>query len=388
MDKLTSRWGKAFLTIIFCSLLFNIGMGLQTAVNANFVVDELGLNDQQYGLVAGIREMPGLITVILAIPAAYLAGNVYTAVTVLITAVGLFLYSQSTTFGFYMTATIIYSCGFHLFTPAQQTLVLNMSKPEEKASRLGMLNSVGAGGTLLASFAVSRLGNILKFRDFYLIGMVTCILAAAFIYYSRRSKEKIKVRKSYVFRWKYKNYYIMQLLVGARRHINSTFAALALVSIYNVPVTTIATLMLIANFSAIFTRPLLGKIIDQWGEGKALTFNYSIVALLFLGYAFIGNVAFLYVIFIVDNVFLGFEVAITTFLSKIAPQSDIAPSLAMGTTINHITGVLAPIVGSMLWKIDPKLTFITGSIICLCSLYQSWKLPDPKTFEVVADGDA
>src|SRR5665647_2863598 len=107
MDKLYSRWGKTFLIIIFCSLLFNIGMGLQTAVNANFVVDVLGLNDQQYGLVAGIREMPGLITVILAIPAAYLAGNVYTAVTVLITAVGLFLYSQSTTFGFYMVATII-----------------------------------------------------------------------------------------------------------------------------------------------------------------------------------------------------------------------------------------------------------------------------------------
>jgi hypothetical protein len=96
---------------------------------------------------------------------------------------------------------------------------------------------------------------------------VVFLVAAVFIYFARRGGEKVEVRKAYVFRWKYKNYYFMQLLVGARRHINSTFAALALVSLHNVPVTTIASLMLVSNLTTIFTRPLLGKIIDRWGVG-------------------------------------------------------------------------------------------------------------------------
>lgn len=385
MENLVSRWGKAFLIVVFCSLLFNLGMGLQNSTKTNFAMEDLKLNEEQFGWVEGIRELPGLLTVVLAVPAAYMAGNVYTAMTVLITGLGLLLYARSGTFSFYIIATLIYSTGFHLFSPAQQALVLNMSKPEEKASRLGLLNSVAAVGTLLASLLVSRMGAIWKFRDFYYLGTVVFLVAAIFIYFARRGGEKVEVRKAYVFRWKYKNYYFMQLLVGARRHINSTFAALALVSLHNVPVTTIASLMLISNLTTIFTRPLLGKIIDRWGEGKALTFNYSVVAVLFLCYAFVSNTYILYAIFIIDHVFLGFEVAITTFLCKIAPASDIAPSLAMGSSINHITGVLMPIVGGYLWTISPIATFVSGSFLSLCSLYQSWKLPTPDSINLAAD---
>jgi hypothetical protein len=123
-------------------------------------MEDLKLNEEQFGWVEGIRELPGLLTVVLAVPAAYMAGNVLYCNDRFDYGIRASLYARSGTFSFYIIATLIYSTGFHLLSPAQQALVLNMSKPEEKASRLGLLNSVAAVGTLLASLLVSRMGAI------------------------------------------------------------------------------------------------------------------------------------------------------------------------------------------------------------------------------------
>ncbi|MBT9177470.1 MAG: hypothetical protein DDT20_01803 [Firmicutes bacterium] len=84
----------------------------------------------------------------------------------------------------------------------------------------------------------------------------------------------------------------------------------------------------------------------------------------------------LYTLFVLDHLLLGFDIAITTHLDSIAPRSDIAPSLAMGSTINHITGVIVPVGGGILWGIaGPQSVFLIGAIICALSLLQARTLP-------------
>lgn len=47
---------------------------------------------------------------------------------------------------------------------------------------------------------------------------------------------------------------------------------------------------------------------------------------------------------------------------------DIAPSMAVGTTINHIAAVAIPAVGGMLWMVDYRITFVAGAVLALASL--------------------
>jgi len=44
--------------------------------------------------------------------------------------------------------------------------------------------------------------------------------------------------------------------------------------------------------------------------------------------------------------------AINTYFQKTAEPQDIAPSMAVGFTINHISAVVIPIVGGVLWMMN------------------------------------
>ena len=48
--------------------------------------------------------------------------------------------------------------------------------------------------------------------------------------------------------------------------------------------------------------------------------------------------------------------------------ADIAPSMAVGFTINHIAAVVLPAAGGMLWLIDYRIPFVFGAFLSLISL--------------------
>lgn len=376
MQKLKlPRFGKEFLLIAIGALLLQMGTGIQSTVFTNFVSDELAIGADQLGLVSGIREIPGLLTVVLALATLFLTESMLAAVCMGLVALGLFAFSATQSFGSLIVATLILSVGQHLYFPLQSAMVLKTSQPHERASRLGSLNSVTAFATVAATLLVRGMAPYFSYRVMFRVAAVIAIVGALFQFSLKRGG-KANLRRALVFRWQYKTYYVLNLLAGSRRHINQTFATFALVSLHNVDLASISLLFLTSNILSIFSRPFLGKIIDRWGEGKSLTFNYALVSVLFLGYAFLGNVKLLYAVFILDQLLLGFEVAITTHLDKICDPQDISASLAMGGTINHITAVLVPIIGGFLWKaVSPAATFLAGLVLCLISLVQAYRLP-------------
>jgi hypothetical protein len=52
----------------------------------------------------------------------------------------------------------------------------------------------------------------------------------------------------------------------------------------------------------------------------------------------------------------------------VGDPKDIAPSMAVGFTINHIAAVFLPALGGLLWMIDYRIPFISGAIMSLVSL--------------------
>ena len=66
--------------------------------------------------------------------------------------------------------------------------------------------------------------------------------------------------------------------------------------------------------------------------------------------------------------FFNFAIAIRTYFQKVGDTRDIAPSMAVGFTINHIAAVFLPAIGGLLWIVDHRIPFIGGAAMSLISL--------------------
>jgi hypothetical protein len=52
----------------------------------------------------------------------------------------------------------------------------------------------------------------------------------------------------------------------------------------------------------------------------------------------------------------------------VADPRDIAPSMAVGFTINHIAAVVLPAIGGALWMVDYRIPFVAGAGMAMISL--------------------
>ncbi|MBI5485220.1 MAG: hypothetical protein HY888_12260 [Deltaproteobacteria bacterium] len=95
---------------------------------------------------------------------------------------------------------------------------------------------------------------------------------------------------------------------------------------------------------------------------------YSGVILVFLTYAYSSSKWIVAGMYILDYILFNFAVAIRTYFQKIAVPQDIAPSTAVGFTINHIAAVFLPALGGYLRVLDYRIPFLMGAALGLASL--------------------
>jgi len=174
-------------------------------------------------------------------------------------------------------------------------------------------------------------------------------------------------------------YYALNFLQGFRKQMFITFAIFALVKVHGMPVETTMILMLINQVLVALTGPLMGQMVDNWGERKMLSASYIGLALVFFGYAVIQDRPTLYVLFCIDNLIFFGGIALTTYIYKITPEKDLKPTLSMGVTMNHIAAVIAPLVGGVAWYyLGYQVIFFSGSALAIISLIVSQKV-DPES---------
>ena len=137
---------------------------------------------------------------------------------------------------------------------------------------------------------------------------------------------------------------------------------------FSFSVQEVAILFLINNSVNYFLSPYIGKCINRFGERKVLSLEYLSLIVIFLAYAFVESKIVIALLYIADHIFFNFAIAIRTFFQKIANAEDIAPSMAVGFTINHIAAVVLPVIGGLLWLVNYRIPFIAASVLSLCSL--------------------
>ena len=166
-------------------------------------------------------------------------------------------------------------------------------------------------------------------------------------------------------------YYTLTFLAGARRQVFVAFAVFLLVKNFGFSIRTITLLFLINNVINYFLSPLIGKAIVRFGERKVLSLEYISLIFIFLAYAFSENAVVVGCMYVLDHVFYNFGISIRTYFQKIGDQKDIAPTMAVGFTINHIAAVVLPVLGGWLWLLDYKIPFIAGAFLAALSLFFS-----------------
>jgi MFS family permease len=147
------------------------------------------------------------------------------------------------------------------------------------------------------------------------------------------------------------------------------FAVLLMVQKFEYSLQEVTILFVVNNIINYYLSPLIGKSIIRYGERKVLSLEYFSLIFIFLAYAATTSKLLVAALFILDHIFFNFSIAIRTFFQKIGDPRDIAPSMAVGFTINHIAAVFLPAIGGFLWVIDYRIPFVGGAVMSLISLF-------------------
>ena len=205
-------------------------------------------------------------------------------------------------------------------------------------------------------------------RLYLIVGSLIIIIGLWGLSQNPARTDIIPQRKRMILRKKYGLYYFLTFMAGARRQIFTAFAVFLLVARFAFTLQEITILFVINNAINFFLSPKIGRAIIQYGERKVLSVEYSTLVIVFIAYAYIDSKILVALLYIIDHIVFNFSIAIRTYFQKIGNPRDIAPTMAVGFTINHIAAVVIPAVGGFVWMIDYKIPFLAGAVMSLISL--------------------
>ena len=383
----TRKYIIVFFSVQFCMTL---GFSLWRAVFENFGVEICNIDSVARGLLESIREIPGAAIVLLSAVAVFFTQSTLAALCLFITGLGMFMLNFSSDFTTLIFPLLVASTGMHLFMPIRSSLALSLTQEGKKARQLALLGTIGAVAGLIGSGLVwlifryveadsieiaGRVITAVRFRSVFVLAAIIPMLGGIVMLIAGRGGKAALKRERFVFRREYLLYYVVTFLAGCRRHIFISFAAFALVKIHGVRAEHIAILMATNSVLNICTRYMLGHMVDRIGEKRSLILGYSILFFVFIGYAHIKYVPMLYVLYCLDNMCFGFDVARTTYLDKIAPREHIMQTISLGITMNHLSAIPIPILGGIIWKhFGYSWTFMTGAFLLILSLIASSRI--------------
>ncbi len=360
---------KIYLFLLLLTISSTVGLQVWRTLYNNFAVEIAGLNGFENGVVQSIREVPGFLALLVVYLLLFIKEQRLAALSILILGLGVALTGQMPFFYGLVFTTLLMSFGFHYFETTNQSLTLQHFDTQTSPLVFGRLRSVTAASNILVGGFVFLSVGFLSYEVIYLAVGLLVIGAGVFCLSMKPVKQKgNKQSRGLVFKKKYWLFYTLTFLAGARRQIFVAFAVFLLVKNFGFSVKTIAILFLVNNAVNYFLSPLIGKAIVRFGERKVLSLEYFSLIFVFLTYAYSTSAIVVGVMYVLDHIFFNFSISIKTYFQKIGNPADIAPSMAVGFTINHIAAVVIPALGGWFWLMDHKIPFIAGAVLSLISL--------------------
>ncbi len=340
----------------------------RTLIN-NFAVEVARLEGDQMGLVQSIREVPGFLALLVIGLLGVMSEHRLAALSVLVLGLGVGATGLFPSFQGIAATTLVMSFGFHYYETLNQSLTLQYFDTRKAPVVFGRLRGVSAATNIAVGAVIFGAAHFFSYRvQFLACGLILTAGALWAMAQDPTDRNLVPQRKKMVLRRRYALFYALTFLAGARRQIFVAFAVFLLVKKFHYTVQAVTLLFMVNNVINTVLSPAIGRAIARFGERKVLSLEYLSLMVIFLGYAWTENPWIAGILYILDFVFFNFAMAIRTYFQKIADPRDIAPSMAVGFTINHIAAVIIPAVGGMLWMVDYRIPFFGGAGISLASL--------------------
>jgi predicted MFS family arabinose efflux permease len=360
-------------------------MAAQQNIVSNYFENEIGLGGPEFGYITAIREVPGFLLIFLTALFYRLSLPHLTAGALVLLAIGYGFFGASTSFWTVAPWVIIYSMGNHTWLQTQSALGMSLTTEGKAGGILGRLAAINQGGALVAMgvVLVAFRYDWLDYRQTFVVCGVLALVAALFIarfphMHDGELMETAMPREPIVLRREYRLYYLLSLLDGARQQIFFSFGLWVLVDHFELGVPAISAVLLVVAFAAMIAWPWIGRQIDAHGERNMLAIVNIAYIVALLGYALVDQVGiaiFCYVIY--SFIFPLSAMGASVYLRKIAPAADVAPSLAMGLTMQHAAAIVVPVVtGFVLNFVGYQIPFMVASGFALITYFVTQRL-DP-----------
>jgi hypothetical protein len=370
MDDLSnSKKNPMYRYLIVLTISSTVGLQAWQTLFNNFAVDVAGLNGHHVGMIQSIREIPGFLALLAVFVIMFIKEYRLSALSILILGLGVAMTGLFPSYFGLILTTLIMSFGFHYYETTNMSLTLQYFDEATSPWVFGKQRSYAAASNIAVGILIYLFVFLLDFAKIYLLFGSLIIAAAVWgLLQDPSDSTIIPQRKKMIVRKKYGLFYFLTFMAGARRQIFMAFAVLLMVQKFKYSVQEVTILFIVNNITNYYLSPLIGKSIIRFGERKVLSLEYLSLIFIFVAYAVTGSkliVAFLYIL---DHIFFNFSIAIRTYFQKIGDPRDVAPSMAVGFTINHIAAVFLPALGGLLWMIDYRIPFIGGAVMSLVSL--------------------
>lgn len=380
---------RAYLAVLALTAL---GAGMSDSLMSNYFKDAYSVSAFQRGLLEVPRETPGMISVFL-LSALSVFGNVRVAmIAQVLMIIGLaFLGFLTPPFAVMIVFVFIHSLGGHLWYPLQDSIGMSLLRQGDGAGKLiGQFKGVSTAFAMLAAIVVF-IG--FRFQYFSFVSPIKAVFLLALICFALaiialRNLQNLSVdsTESAVrrfklprirFRREYRYYYLLAVVFGVQKQIMFVFAPWVLIELLDKKTDTIALLGIIGSFIGIFFIPALGRWLDRFGIRTMLHVDAFSFILVYIGYAILSAgfksgmlprsgapVLITFALFVIDRMSMQMSLIRSLYLRSIAiSPTDIAPTLALGQSMDHIVSILCASLGGYVWSIyGPQYVFFLAAV--------------------------
>ena len=355
--------------LILLTVAAALGLQFWRTLFNNFAVEIAGLEGFQVGIIQSVREVPGFLALLAVYAMLVIKEHRLSALSILVLGVGVGVTGFFPSYYGLIFTTLIMSFGFHYYETTNQSLTLQYFDQDTSPLVFGFQRSYGAMTNIVVGLSIMLLADTFSYRQMYMtVGLILCGLGLwGFAQNPVHGSLKVQVKKM-VFRRKYWLFYLLTFLAGARRQIFVAFVVFLMVERLSFSIKEITLLFVFNNAINYFLSPLIGRAIVRFGERRILSLEYAFMIVIFLAYSVADSKMLVACLYVLDHVFFNFAIAIRTFFQRIAEPGDIASSMAVGFTINHIAAVLLPALFGFLWMVDYRIPFWGGAVLAVMSL--------------------
>lgn len=346
----------------------------------NYAVETVHLEGLHIGLIQSVREIPGFLALTAIYVMMVIREHRLAALSIVLLGLGVALTGFFPSFRGLAVTTLIMSFGFHYYETVNQSLTLQYFSTHQSPLVIGKLRSLAAITSIISAAIIWCLGFVMEYTGIFLVLGGVVFLAGLWATFQDPTHADIPGQKLKMFlKRRYWLYYMLTFMSGARRQVYMVFSMFLMVKVFHFSVQAITVLFIINNLINWVVNPMIGRAIIAFGERTLCTIEYTGVIMVFLTYAYASSKWVVAGMYILDYILFNFAVAIRTYFQKIADPEDIAPSTAVGFTINHIAAVFLPALGGYLWMLDYRIPFLMGAALGVVSLVlaQFIRVPPP-----------